>query len=724
MFTSSPESLAAIEQRIAIDKLAKFKGAARVSIRNLEFPHPSRQIDRKAIRQLTREFDGEGCIREEQSHRIPAVIDASTLQAALEKLSLTAETFRAKADDPPFLELRSGVVAPILASNQVDECLDLDKDTKQALREGYSYSAKYTSGEVFRHMRLCHYDNDPLGVQRWRGRFSHSQDKFLEQLLKRPILVTALDSILHIQGIWREFYIGSLDVILFPKCDEVRLVNLYNIWSNLVQEIAHYINSIKALLARIFDGNMTTMMHTNPMTIESIQSRCPALSKSDYEFIEEKMGSGELCPELIDPAKRADITRNLLSCEELIPSLYTLIKDIRYLKHPANHLSRLLPASRKKSLRQRWFHIFAGTGSNDGGVTKHQRVLGPHKTVSGGVPDSFDVCYQQLWLCSYRICKYPNAYGRLQLAELAHRLGFSTPKIEFELTQDPAQIVIKNALRDVFHTLRPNEKFNFDANKADPVIATFKGYINSQETTNPKLALPSITVNGNGAPLSCRCGQSKLDDRDLVHLFLDKIHAPLPRYGRDGDEISSFYVKRSRHIAFFGAIDLTGNQEGPSNHLSSASSSLDHPQPETSRSAVEPTGCIPSVRHPSRSPDEGFGRNQVVVYKERVKEGVVRFIEKGAILGEVPFREEDVNSQAKEYADQGKKLFLEQGPYFIWHDCYEILKRTKRSAVTVTTVAESWVGKRRRGEDLPERLQPATKEAFDFPIDEDEDEEL
>ncbi|CZT53456.1 uncharacterized protein RSE6_15037 [Rhynchosporium secalis] len=109
MFTSSPESLAAIEQRIVINKLTKFKGAARVSIRNLEFLYPSRQIDRKAIRQLTREFDSEGCIREEPSHRIPAVIDASILQAALEKLSLTAETFRAKADDLLFLELRSGV---------------------------------------------------------------------------------------------------------------------------------------------------------------------------------------------------------------------------------------------------------------------------------------------------------------------------------------------------------------------------------------------------------------------------------------------------------------------------------------------------------------------------------------------------------------------------------------------------------------------------------------
>ena len=109
METSGLESLAAIEQRILNDKLAKFKGAARVMIEHLEFPHPIRQIDKKTIRQLVRDFDGEGCIREEPSHRIPVIMDNSILRAALEKISLTAETFRASADHPPILELGGDV---------------------------------------------------------------------------------------------------------------------------------------------------------------------------------------------------------------------------------------------------------------------------------------------------------------------------------------------------------------------------------------------------------------------------------------------------------------------------------------------------------------------------------------------------------------------------------------------------------------------------------------
>jgi hypothetical protein len=103
------ETHAALEQRIATDKLAKFKGAARVSFRHLEFPYPARQIDEKVIQQLLRDFDGEGCIREERSHWIPVVIDESILQTTLEKNSLTPETFKAKADHPPILKLESGV---------------------------------------------------------------------------------------------------------------------------------------------------------------------------------------------------------------------------------------------------------------------------------------------------------------------------------------------------------------------------------------------------------------------------------------------------------------------------------------------------------------------------------------------------------------------------------------------------------------------------------------
>ncbi|CZR66023.1 uncharacterized protein PAC_15923 [Phialocephala subalpina] len=80
------------KQRISRDKLAKYKGTAQISIAHLDFPHPCRQVDRKVIKQLKRDFE--------------AIIDDPTLQAGLEKLATSVDAFKAASkDDPPKLHL-------------------------------------------------------------------------------------------------------------------------------------------------------------------------------------------------------------------------------------------------------------------------------------------------------------------------------------------------------------------------------------------------------------------------------------------------------------------------------------------------------------------------------------------------------------------------------------------------------------------------------------------
>lgn len=106
MDTADNEVLTAREQRVCRDKLAKYRGSAKVWITHLDFPHPSRHIDRRVIEQLKRDFEGEGCIKERADHRIPAIINDSTLQAGLKKLEISTETFKAiSRDNPPQLRL-------------------------------------------------------------------------------------------------------------------------------------------------------------------------------------------------------------------------------------------------------------------------------------------------------------------------------------------------------------------------------------------------------------------------------------------------------------------------------------------------------------------------------------------------------------------------------------------------------------------------------------------
>ena len=257
------------------------------------------------------------------------------------------------------------------------------------------------------------------------------------------------------------------------------------------------------------------MMATDPYSIKSIQSRAPALSKTDFEFIQEHMRSGELFPGVTDPTTRASISERLLTTEELIPSLWTLISDLRYLEQPAKILNTLLPPKPKgkegrertenSSLRERFrFHFHRIDSSGD--TIEMQQSPSFYMTLARKHLDSFDFSYQQLWLCSYRVSKNLNAYGSLQLATVAHRLGFSNKEIEQELNKDPGYGVIENAVLESLKVLRPNEAFAFDANQARPLITSLKDYLDKILGAPTNTGLPFITVAGSGVPLADRCG--------------------------------------------------------------------------------------------------------------------------------------------------------------------------------------------------------------------------
>ncbi len=48
-------------------------------------------------------------------------------------------------------------------------------------------------------------------------------EKYLNQLLKRSLLVAALDAILPCKGLLKHVQLGSLDISLSNKCEEVTL---------------------------------------------------------------------------------------------------------------------------------------------------------------------------------------------------------------------------------------------------------------------------------------------------------------------------------------------------------------------------------------------------------------------------------------------------------------------------------------------------------------------
>jgi hypothetical protein len=426
---------------------------------------------------------------------------------------------------------------------------------------------------------------------------------------------------------------------------------------------------------------MVIMMTTDPSSIESIQSRAPALSKSDFKFIDEGMRSGELFPAVADPVTRENIAEGLLSTEMPIQSLWTLLCDIRYLKKPARLLNVLLPPRKerkiKNSLYERFRVSFTESTSNDFEV---QQSTLSYKPLSGNLVDHFDAAYQQLWLCACRVWKYPNVYGLIQLATLAHQLGFSTTEIKLERAKDPGRIIIERAFREGHSVLRPGEKFSFDPNQAISLIRLFNEKMDETLGSSPIVLYPFITVAGPGEPLSRRCGNSSMDTEDLGHLFLDKIHAPLQDYQRAGDEISSFYVKRSRHIAFFGTLALENNPQNTSTRVLSVN------PPQTQHTSEMISSHAGSPIEESRYSDEGSS-NRAQTDPGPIGR-VVTFMENNVNIQQVPYEKQKINNQAQKYAAEGKKLRLENGHHFVWYDCFRVLELAQELTVIVHNVVQ------------------------------------
>ena len=89
------ELLASLEQQFVKSKSLNLKGKARVRLTQLLFPNPIRPIDPKLVKVLKRNFKGEGCLQQDSTFSLPAIIDDDSLKLALEGLDVSADHFKA-----------------------------------------------------------------------------------------------------------------------------------------------------------------------------------------------------------------------------------------------------------------------------------------------------------------------------------------------------------------------------------------------------------------------------------------------------------------------------------------------------------------------------------------------------------------------------------------------------------------------------------------------------
>jgi hypothetical protein len=283
--------------------------------------------------------------------------------------------------------------------------------------------------------------------------------------------------------------------------------------------------------------------------------------------------SGKLFPGIKNPLHRSSILLRLLAIDFLIPSLYTLFRDIRYLEPAAELLKRLVPAVQNITLRQNLRLHFSCLGLDRNNLQIQQS----HKSyvaVTGDPQDLFEIALRQLWLGSLRsvlttvgnapkrdmdpvkrTTNAPNYFLWFKLVELAHKVGFSSSEITCVLQTNPMKILVEEMLIKSL----PQEIGVLSDNQIQNITEIIKGLTPLTELPDEN-STPYITVHGLGEPLLQRCGVNpdiQSDQADRHHLFFGKVHAPITEYRNSGGGVSSFFVKRCRYLAFLGPVSLS-----------------------------------------------------------------------------------------------------------------------------------------------------------------------
>jgi hypothetical protein len=227
---------------------------------------------------------------------------------------------------------------------------------------------------------------------------------------------------------------------------------------------------------------------------------------------------------------------------------------------PAVEAIRCLVTKRtKKTLRQNLFFHFEKLGSSRS-TLQIQISERTYSTYTGNVKSLFNLAIRQLFLLAIRQLAKPatqreHGYSMFIVAGFAQSLGFASDEIRAIMKKDPYQTMALNLLHRALPIQKPADRNN----KTQPLATNIRELIKSLSSSAVENSKPWLTVAGTGVPIRRRCGPEvwggDVDSDDLKHMFLGKMHLPLAELQRGGEGISSFYVKQSIYLAFWGPLD-------------------------------------------------------------------------------------------------------------------------------------------------------------------------
>lgn len=325
----------------------------------------------------------------------------------------------------------------------------------------------------------------------------------------------------------------------------------------------NYFNYILQVWSTILGGSRDLMRCTDRGTVSMLQLRAPGLCQEDLVTLEKPFRAGTIFPAIRDEHHRREIWNNLKNQKRLIPSLWSLFEDVKFLKGSAKIMRRLFPKS-SLTTYQAAERIFTGRHQRPDEVVL-QSSEQSFRSVKMPSVNQFKIGYWQLWLFTWRhFTKLGHDCPRKEEGEetpqseepdrtlwhwfgvLADKIGFESDHINEMVSSDPDK---ENASKALVMGRCP-QHFTYDQVDFDrfqhQIISMYR---NAKPIANTAVQLALLT-DQPGEELQRRCGRAfrRSYESYRTGLFFEALHSP--KVGR-GTEISAFYVRASIFVAFF-----------------------------------------------------------------------------------------------------------------------------------------------------------------------------
>jgi Protein of unknown function (DUF3723) len=268
------------------------------------------------------------------------------------------------------------------------------------------------------------------------------------------------------------------------------------------------------------------MQKIDQPSVRALELKAPGVSRFDARTIEGQILGGQIFHDF-SHEERSSILDRVRLFKSLIPSLYTFFRNIRYCEVCIQSMKHLTTLSRRDTLFTAFERKFSGLNQHPGQVVV-QLSETDFTVVPGSSYEQVDFGYRQFFAFAMRHFREIPQEGEnedavampkakadkavlRQFAQLATRLGFESPEIQ-KLLEYP-DIPDSQAVQA----------------QTSPLLVT----LGAGEKLKRRWGLPTT--------------QAFEEDRDS--LFISNLH---DERDEEGEGITSFFVRRSVYLAFFG----------------------------------------------------------------------------------------------------------------------------------------------------------------------------